>query len=93
MVAEKRPCVAGSVGVGEYLSHPLDKAVFVALVTKDQPPLDAADDDMVQDAGGVETSMAGHGAMISREDGGVKSYLLGYGRPQGCPPLSKGKPL
>ncbi|MCG6536234.1 MAG: hypothetical protein L7F78_16415, partial [Syntrophales bacterium LBB04] len=32
------------------------------IVPEEQPPLDAADDDMVEDAGGVETGMAGHGS-------------------------------
>jgi hypothetical protein len=64
VVTEKRPRVTGSVCLVQYLPHPLDKTVLIDLITEDQSPLDAADDDVVEDAGGVETSMTGHRPMV-----------------------------
>ena len=60
VIAEERPCITGGAGVGEYLPHSFDKAVFVDIIAEDQSPLDAADDDMVENAVGVEAAMAGH---------------------------------
>ena len=61
MVAEEGPGVTRRVGVGEQLAHAFDKTIPVGIIPEDQPSLDAADDDMVEDTGGVETGMAGHG--------------------------------
>jgi hypothetical protein len=55
---------------------------LVDLITEDQSPLDTANDDVVEDAGGVETSVAGHRPMVAKDDTQIKSYLFGYGRPQ-----------
>ena len=85
VIAEERPCVTGGVGVGEYLLHSFDKAVLVDIITEDQSPLDAADNDMVEHAFGVETAMAGHGQSYQTENRPVKSYLVIYGRPPRSP--------
>ena len=60
MSAEESPGKTRCAGVGEQGAHTLDKTVPVAIVPEDQSPFDATNDDVVEDAGGVETGMAGH---------------------------------
>ncbi len=60
VVAEERPGIAGRARLGENLTHPLDEAIPVDVVPEDQPPFDAAHDDVVKDSGPIEPSVAGH---------------------------------
>jgi hypothetical protein len=61
VIAEESPGVAGCVGVRKDFAHPFDKAIPVDIVTEDQAPLDTADDDMMENAFGVQTGMAWRG--------------------------------
>ena len=60
VIAEKRPCVAGGMGIGEYLAHPFDEMILVDIITEDQSSFYAADDDMVEDVWGIQTGVAWH---------------------------------
>ena len=73
VIAEECPCITGGMGIGEYLAHTLDKAVSVGIVTEDQSPLDAADNNVVKHTFSIETGMTGHGESYQQEKGYVKS--------------------
>ena len=60
MVAEKSPGVAGSMGVGEHFPYPLYETILVDVITKDEPPLDAAHDDVMKHSFSIETGMTWH---------------------------------
>ena len=81
VIAEECPCIAGGMGVGEYLPHSFDEAIFVDIVAEDQSSLDAPDDDVVEHTFGIETGMTGHSQSYQTERECVNSYLLIYGRP------------
>jgi hypothetical protein len=83
VIGEECPCIAGGMGVGEYLPHSFDEAIFVDIIAEDQSPLDTPDDDVMEHAFGIETGMTRHGQSYQTEAECVNSYLLIYGRPLG----------
>ena len=85
VIGEECPCIAGGMGVGEYLPHSFDEAIFVDIIAEDQSPLDTPDDDVMEHAFGIETGMTRHDQAYQTEAECVNSYLLIYGRPLGCP--------
>ena len=85
VIGEKRPCIAGGMGVSDCLSHSFDKTVFVNIVTENQPFFDSTDDDVVECSFGIEAGMTGHGQSYQTGAGCVNSYLLAYGRPLRVP--------
>ena len=61
VIGQQRPCVSIGVHLRQQRTEPLDETAAVEIVGKDRAALDAADDDVLQQAGVVKSCSAGDG--------------------------------
>ena len=60
MVGYQGPSVADGLSLFNNSAQPVEKIVPIMIVGKDVAPLDTANDDVMQSAGGVSAGLAGH---------------------------------
>jgi hypothetical protein len=75
MVREKCPRVTAGLTFGKKVPAPLIEVTPVGNGGEKRPSLYAPDDDMVENAGGVETGFTGHEGMVATTSKSVKSFI------------------
>jgi hypothetical protein len=75
MVGEQRPRVTVDTGFQQQPAESLQKLVVVIIIHEDRPAFDATNNDVLQKAGAVKASCAGHG------DNAITTKSLNQERP------------
>ena len=66
MVGDQSPSITASRCLGKNRTHPGDEIFAIQIITENLAAFQAAADDMLESAGGVYTSLSGHGVTMSQ---------------------------
>jgi hypothetical protein len=75
MVRKKGPCVTTGLAFGKNTAAPVKKVMSIGNAGEDRPPFYSPHNNMVENAGCIETGFTGHEEMVSTVRGNVKVIL------------------
>ena len=84
MIGEKRPGIAGSIGLRQHIAEAFNKPLLVVFIPENLLLLNASDNDMMKHSGGVKSRGSWHAATYNTLSVG-KQQLFTYLRASPCP--------
>ena len=69
MVVEKRPGIAGRMGLIQQIAQPLNKHFPIRVVEENVAAINTPCDDVLQQTGVIYAGMSWHGESVTEEDG------------------------